>query len=650
MDSLQMSKWNFDELLTAFHELPFSSETYDSDYQKWREANTIRQENLKSWFEQKDDEWLMRFYALLNDAPKQSDWTSLNFRLVRIEADGEIKHVKANNAYFAPLHENISTDGVNIVKRETYVKDNSKQDIDENAEQFLEKIGVKPFDETAALKLLLENRYRKYPKWDSYDYYADIKQIVRYWKENISKSWWKTSEILEIENLFKTEKFLLGTKKDDDGKTTSHWLTASDICLDDSYFETGLAKLTHVHQKSPIWYNYKNKLNENELADFVEFLKFIGVMYKLEVIERFFHSSSANENPNNPHKDKNYNGEGRDYAIPNLVQYIGTKTEIASRIIWNTLINASGTVKTASFKPNRKPEARFDSLLITVLKNRAWILGKDGYLYSPKAITRDDLPDNFPFNNSNGLLTAIEFGKNAKDNEERERRLQEQTNSNFKQRDIFAKELGAESVDEAEEAIKFLHEMKSQGKTLDEIRDILNPKKPYFEDDYSSNPERRTGKIQETTVDAPEKRTEMRQRSVAIDNTETKKAAKSYLRERYTDDDKILYCQICKKEMPFKLSDGSYYFEVVQLIGDTQKRYKENYIALCPTDAAKFQYTNPSKDNISDLVSTLIDDRSPDDINDSDEDENCFDIVLAGNTETVQFRRVHLIDLKAVLS
>ena len=102
--------------------------------------------------------------------------------------------------------------------------------------------------------------------------------------------------------------------------------------------------------------------------------------------------------------------------------------------------------------------------------------------------------------------------------------------------------------------------------------------------------------------------------------------------------------------MPFKLSDGSYYFEVVQLIGDTQKRYKENYIALCPTDAAKFQYANPSKDNISDLVSTLIDDRSPDDINDSDEAENCFDIVLAGNTETVQFRRVHLIDLKAVLS
>jgi len=290
--------------------------------------------------------------------------------------------------------------------------------------------------------------------------------------------------------------------------------------------------------------------------------------------------------------------------------------------------------------------------LLYYLKKYPWIPNKDkSFIYPPQGITANDLPEDFPFNNSNGLLTAIEFGKNAKDNEEREKRLQEQTTASFKQRDIFAKESGFESLDEMEDFAALAKELKAQGKTAAEIRAILNPKKPDFEDDYSSNPERRAGKVQDAAADAPEKRTEMRQRSVAVDNTETKKAAKSYLRDRYTDDDtKVLYCQICKKEMPFKLSDGNYYFEVVQLIGDTQKRYKENYIALCPTDAAKFQYANPSKDKIGNLVNALIDDRSPDDINDSDDDENSFDIVLAGNTETLQFRRVHLIDLKAVLS
>lgn len=164
------------------------------------------------------------------------------------------------------------------------------------------------------------------------------------------------------------------------------------------------------------------------------------------------------------------------------------------------------------------------------------------------------------------------------------------------------------------------------------------------------NPTRRAEKVKEAADDAPEKRSTLKLRSVAEDNAGTKKAAKSYLLDRYTDNDKILYCQICKQEMPFKLSDGSYYFETVQLIGDTQKRHQENYIALCPTDAAKFQYANSSKDDIKDMLDLLIDDRSEEEINDSyDNEETSFEIELAGETKTLTFTPKHLADLKTIL-
>lgn len=143
-------------------------------------------------------------------------------------------------------------------------------------------------------------------------------------------------------------------------------------------------------------------------------------------------------------------------------------------------------------------------------------------------------------------------------------------------------------------------------------------------------------------------RTKIRDRSVAVDNVEIKPAAKAYLRDRYTKDDKQLYCQICKQAMPFKLADGSYYFEAVELL-KTNKRHKENYLALCPTDAAKFLYANESKDTLKASLHTLIT-RTTEAINNSQDHDNSYPVNLAGNTETLTFSPLHLLDLKVILS
>jgi hypothetical protein len=151
----------------------------------------------------------------------------------------------------------------------------------------------------------------------------------------------------------------------------------------------------------------------------------------------------------------------------------------------------------------------------------------------------------------------------------------------------------------------------------------------------------------EQSMNFTERHIEIRDRSVPADNAEIKPAAKAYLRDCYTKADKILYCQICKQAMPFKLADGSYYFEAVELL-KTDKRHKENHLALCPTDAAKFLYANESKDILEASIHTLIT-RTTEEINNSQDQDNTCPLNLAGKTETLTFSPLHLLDLKAIL-
>jgi hypothetical protein len=633
LDSLGIKTWSFEQLSEIFA--------------------SANREKTESWIETKDDDWLRRFYILLKEAKQHHEdnnyqpWEGKKFPLVRINSEEGVKHVLGNQAYFeSSLQGHIFSDGINTVKPNVYSKNIAKREIDANAKAFLESIGVRPFDEKAAIELRLKFYHSTPPKNITDHYFNDIKQFVRYWKENAKEgSYYKR----QADELFKQKKFLISYADE-----SLLWNTVEEICMDGPIYKTGLSEFINIHRKNPISDKYEKKLTKDEVTDFTEFLISLGAMHDLQITE--LEHDKAIKNPNNPYNPHyhnwTYTGYAKDFSIQHLEKYLNTKKISASKLIWNaiTLSNSLDDVKKARFYPNqRHPVKVVESQLLYYLKNNTWIPNKEqSAFYTPSEITSKELPDDFRVNYNNGLLVAIEFGKKAKDLEDKVKELQAQATASFKEKEKRAKDSGFESHEEMKAAAQLIKDAKAQGKTLTEISAILNPKKPDFEADYSSNPARRANKVQETATDAPEKRSILKMRSVAVD-TETKKAAKSYLLDRYTDDDKILYCQVCQNEMPFKLSDGNYYFEVVQLISNTQKRHKENYIALCPTDAAKFQYANSSKDKIAELVEELIDDRSVEEINDSDDDENKFEIVLAGNDETVQFRRVHLIDLKAIL-
>ena len=55
-----------------------------------------------------------------------------------------------------------------------------------------------------------------------------------------------------------------------------------------------------------------------------------------------------------------------------------------------------------------------------------------------------------------------------------------------------------------------------------------------------------------------------------------------------------MICQVCQERLPFKLDDGSYYFEKVEFLPELQNRHYQNYLALCPNHAAMYQHANGS--------------------------------------------------------
>jgi hypothetical protein len=140
--------------------------------------------------------------------------------------------------------------------------------------------------------------------------------------------------------------------------------------------------------------------------------------------------------------------------------------------------------------------------------------------------------------------------------------------------------------------------------------------------------------VREQALKAPDKQSEIRERSVSIGREDVKEQADTYLREHYRNADGEVTCQICKGPLPFKL-DGREYFEVVEFLPELTKRHHQNYLALCPNHSVMFQHGNGSRATMRAAFQALTD--------------NELAVLLADQDLTVYFSKTHIIDLKAVL-
>ncbi|MEA2541716.1 MAG: hypothetical protein QOH35_3082 [Acidobacteriaceae bacterium] len=158
-----------------------------------------------------------------------------------------------------------------------------------------------------------------------------------------------------------------------------------------------------------------------------------------------------------------------------------------------------------------------------------------------------------------------------------------------------------------------------------------------FPEREAPNPERRSERLAGRTQTAPVKTYEMRSRSVRTTDRETKLMARPYLRDLYTNDAGDMICQACHDAMPFKLSDGTPYFEIPEVVGAVSAELAENHLALCPNCSAKWQHANETTEAV--LRQAISASEQPE-----------IEVTLAGAVVKIRFVRIPFDDLRTVLA
>ncbi len=599
LDSLDIEDWKWSELANAISDL-------DED----------ARDNVEGWISRKDDIWIMRFYALLGEASDtHNEYIDVSdLKIVRVDSFHGVKHVIPQHAYFPlneqhayfPLNEDVSMPEVYFVKKSVYLTD-STQKQNKFSELFLKKIGVVPFNERAAIERNLK-RYHKSLDQIPSSYFLDIRNYVAYWKKNP----------VDV-GLFTDHSFLLGYAED----KSVIYSKPSQVCVDAPYIDTGLSELTSIHKKYVLSAEYRNKLNDSQCKDFVEFIKATGVMYCLK-IDRV----NIRHHPDVSRFDRECNwgrdtstGTNVDYSISGLDSYLKTKSIAASRLVWQAIIGAAAEVSKARYSPNRQHQIRqYDSQLVYYLKKTAWIPDISGTFCMPQDIEMRELRNDFPYDDKNGLLSAIGFGTCAKEQNEEKKAKNE-----------LAQSLDFQSSEEAEKAAKLVKLMAEHGCSLDE--ELAKYEKVNLPNKSSPNPERRTGKIADEVRQTPAKTTVIRSRSINPDYFEAQGTARTYLEDQYTEDGEI-FCQLCQAPQPVVLN-GETYFEAVDCISGLNAHHEQNNLALCPNHAAMYKNSGLTPDTIQSAILGCEGQKIP--------------LNLAGNNIELYFTQQHLGDLRAVL-
>ena len=119
-----------------------------------------------------------------------------------------------------------------------------------------------------------------------------------------------------------------------------------------------------------------------------------------------------------------------------------------------------------------------------------------------------------------------------------------------------------------------------------------------FPTNKSVDPGRRVERLGQEAPSAPEYTTVRRSRSVVLGRHEATDLSKQYLEAEYTDDTDTMRCQGCQQAMPFRKSDGKWYFEAIQFFPKRAKTHRENALAMCLLCAAHYSYARSTPDNL----------------------------------------------------
>jgi hypothetical protein len=474
----------------------------------------------------------------------------------------------------------------------------------ENSKKFLEGLGVREVGEAEQIEAILKSRYTK-------EGFKPQKQDLKRFIALVEKDS-TTSALFAKYFVFEAK----------DGK----WRQPKGIYLDQPFLDTGLSAYYSVFGDHAPRVSLADTYKDCGIGikRLVRFAEALGCQRELEISE-----TRCDANPQYAYL-RGVPGErytspvDRDYVIPGMDTLLAKPSIEIAQLIWRTMCSLPNSeYLKATYRKNWSSGTReADSQLVHHLRKASWIPQGNGLFVTPVESVRDLLPEGFPFDAGSAWLRAIGFGRNAAAKSEEQQG-----------REIAAKELGFRDQASLERAKRFAAlPPEEQERILAEREHSPGKELPEHE---PANPERRAERVGAKAASAPDRLTEERTRSVSVGRDQVKQEAAQYLRQQYTNADGEMICQVCKSQLPFRLDDGTDYFEAVELLPELTKRHYQNYLALCPNHAAMFQYANGSSDSLeSDLVSLAV---------------NELPVVLAQNDLTIYFTKTHTIDLKEVI-
>ena len=566
-------------------------------------------EKCLQWLRSKPDEWHQKLYALLH---REWDGGIHQLKYLCIVRLSTNEYMVGSECYFPA--EDVREDSIlPRVAIGTYTSGRNRTD-QIGARNFLESIGVREVGEFEEVESILKQRYSEEATAPSKRVYVkDLRRFI-----SLVEGDPKTDTVFSDYWIFERE----------DGK----WARPDQVYLDSPYFETELRMFFRALS------NDEDDTRPVALADrylkigisrkaFVSFAKAAGAHTNLTVEKQSTRShrgsASLRQDYNRPGVRWTNTSIDTDWTIPDLQSALEHPSEDLSQLIWNTMIGADGNVLKAKFRPNQHYETRIEpSTLVLTLRELSWLPQRGRNFVRPAEASQNLLPEGFAFDPGWPWIKAVRFG------EEATRRIDERRT----QEEVAAK-LGID--DEALDDAKWFARLNvnERQRLKSEHENMLMTDLP---DHEPGDQERRAKRARRQAEDAPGRGADVRPRSVSVHRDAVKEIAKPYLRQQYTNEDGVTICQVCKKVLPFKLADGSYFFEAVEFLTELLKRHYQNYLLLCPNHAAMYQHANGAKERMKDLFLDLV--------------GHDLEVPLAGENATVYFTTTHRADLRAIIA
>lgn len=598
---LDVREFGWSELDDVFGAVDDAYEEGDTDStgQQW-----------SSWLDGKDDAQLGALYELLGAGFEagefRSGWHINGFDgpLIRVWLEGSPVLVPKDEAHL-PATPDDTTDG-RVVRDVAYFEDDPHSRSKTRRMAFFSGIEVRRWDERALVKARVKcYENRQWP--DDPQHFNDLRLFIAYLKGSP-----RDSALFRDVHLMKV-----------DGEQGELWAPTSQVYIDAPFRETGLSAL---YGHGAIWYPLCSSYR-GRVAGVDDFVLALGGKGSLSIRE-----ATAYENPE--YEPRWYTvgtrwtdqGTKRDWDLPEVPAILESGNRTLLKSLWDLAVSSPEHYARAVFQLNGSATPHPMRSQLAQRLEGEWILDRTGKLRTPRSMTVEDLPPGWPEPPARSLVMALGFGADARE------------------RDAMA-QVRAERAREIGIPVAFLDVL--DGLADDEreaaFAEFIERARAYrhFPVSAPSNPSRRAALVEAEAADAPNFATERRLRSVVIGRGEAAQRTHQYLREQYTDDAGVMYCQVCHNALPFKIAD-EWYFEAVQFVKARAKTHHRNALATCAACSALYSLTRSTADAA--LIESL-----QNEVIDSQADRVTLRVVLYGRRHELWFTGRHALDLRAAL-